>query len=363
MILRTALTALCLVLPGLAIAQSVVVATYDAGLSRFGPGLILQHLVKADDPQIEASIAVIQRLSADVLLLTDTDYDYDNAALFALQDRLRQVGLNYPEALALRPNTGIPTGLDLDHDGALAGPRDAQAYGRFAGQAGMAILSRLPIDRDHIIDFSAFLWRDLPSADRPPDMTDDAKAIQRLSTSGHYAVPVTYAPGKTLTLLIWSATPPVFDGTEDRNGRRNADETALWLHLLHGNLPQIPPATGFYAPPTAPFVLIGVPNLDPNDGQGNPQNLRALLALPAMQDPAPRGASGRIDPHQGGDSALDTAILPKSGIGLRLDMILPSANIKVTEAGVMWPPDTDAFAANLVLASRHRPVWARLTLP
>ena len=360
---RSAIAALWLFCPGLALAQSVLVATYDAGLSSYGPGLVLQHILKANDPQTEAAIAVIQRLNADVLLLTGIDYDYDNKSLFALQDRLRTAGLDYSEALAFRPNTGISTGLDLDHDGAVGGPRDAQAYGRFAGQAGMAILSRLPIDRAHIVDFTPLLWRDLPAADLPPDMTAAAKAIQRLSTAGHYVVPITYFPEKTVNLLIWSATPPVFDGPEDRNGRRNADETALWLHLLAGNLPQIRPANGFFAPPAAPFILIGEPNLDPRDGQGNPQNLNALRTLATLQDPLPRGTSGRIDRHQAGDTALDTAVLPKSGIGLRLDMILPSADISVTEAGVMWPPDTDPFAATLTLASRHRPVWAMLTLP
>lgn len=349
-------------LPGLAAAQGLVFATYHAGLSSYGPGLVLQHIQKANDPETEAAIAVLQHLNADVLLLTGIDYDYDNAALVALQTRLRTSGVDYSEAIAFRPNTGIPTGLDLDHDGALAGPRDAQAYGRFAGQAGMAILSKLPIDRAHIVDLTAFLWKDLPKANLPPDLTADAKTLQRLSTSGHYIVPLSYAPGKTLNLLVWSATPPVFDGVEDRNGRRNADETALWLHVLAGDLPRIAPATGTYSAPTAPFILMGEPNLDPRDGQGNPQNLNALLALPTLQDTQPRGTSGRIDPYQG-DTSRDTALLPKSGIGLRLDMILPSADIEVTESGVLWPPDSDPFAATLTLASRHRPVWARLTLP
>jgi hypothetical protein len=346
--------------PGLALADPVMVATYDAGLSRAGPGLLLQHLTKADDPQIEAAVTVLAALKADVLVLTDFDYDHDGAALAALQVRLRAVGLDYPEALALRPNTGIATGLDLDHDGALAGPRDAQAYGRFAGQAGMAILSRLPIDRGHVIDYSTLLWRDLPGANLPPDLAPEAAALQRLSTAGHYAVPIAYAPGKVLTLLIWAATPPIFDGPEDRNGRRNADETALWLRLLEGKLPKAPDP-GFYTAPNQPFILIGQPNLDPQDGDGLPQNLHALMARPDVQDPAPRGTAGRVDQGRG-DPALDTAVF-KNGWGLRLDMILPSRDIAVEGAGVLWPPEADALSAPLATASRHRPVWLRLTLP
>ena len=354
--------AFCLLLAPAAVhSRDVVVATYDAGMSFSGPGIMLQHLTKADDPQVEAGVAVIAHLNADVLLLTYFDYDYDGVALTALQTRLRALGLEYPEALALRPNTGVPTWLDLNHDGQLSGPRDAQAYGRFAGQAGMAILSRFPIDRDHILDLTGFLWKDLPQADLPPDLAPEAALLQRLSTSGHYVVPLTYDAGKTLTLLVWSATPPVFDGPEDRNGRRNADETSLWLHLLRGTLPSS--ATSAYPVPAAPFVLMGQPNLDPYDGDGKPQAMLDLLAAPFVQDPQPRGTSGRIDPEHTGDPALDTALLGKSDVGLRLDMILPSAGITVAEAFVMWPPSADPFAATLGLASRHRPVWVRLTLP
>ncbi|MBI1169786.1 endonuclease/exonuclease/phosphatase family protein [bacterium] len=330
-------------------------------MSQSGPGLLLQHLTRKDLPAVEAGVAVIGKLDADVLLLTGFDYDYDGSALAALQDRLRGQGLDYPYALALRPNTGVPTGLDLNHDGALNGPRDAQAYGRFAGQAGMALLSRLPIDRAGIRDFTGLLWANLPGADLPPDLTPEARALQRLSTSGHYEIPLTYAPGKTLRLLVWAATPPVFDGPEDRNGRRNADETALWLHLLQGDLPQVPASAGPYPPPQAPFVVMGEANLDPQDGEGKTGPLRALLSL--LQDPAPRGTSGHTDAHHKGDPALDTAYFAKSHMGLRLDYILPSKDIGVTAASVMWPPDSDPFAATLATASRHYPASASLTLP
>lgn len=305
---------------------------------------------------------MIAHLNADVLLLTNFDYDFDGAALSALRKRLVEKGLTYTYGLGLQPNTGIPTWLDLNHDGLLSGPRDAQAYGRFAGQSGMAILSRYPIDTDHIRNFSDLLWKDLPEADLPPDLTPEARLLQRLSTGGHYEVPILYEGGKSLRLLVWSATPPLFDGPEDRNGRRNADETALWLHLLDGTLPQIQPAKGVFPPPETPFVVAGLANLDPDDGEGKPQALRTLLAHPALQDPAPRGTSGHGDPGQRGDPALDTAVL-KSGAGLRLDYLLPSRDITVTESGVLWPPDYDPFAATLATASTHRPVWARVSLP
>lgn len=355
-------TLLLAIIPGLSQAFELKLATYGTAFSFSGPGILLQHLQKADDPKVEMDIDVIIRINADVLVLTNFDYDHDSAALSALRQRLAEKGVTYDNGLGLRPNTGVPTGLDLNHDGLLSGPRDAQGYGRFAGQAGIAILSRYAFERDQIRDFASLLWKNLPGADLPPDMTPEALLLQRLSTAGHYEVPLVYAKGKTLRLLVWSATPPVFDGPEDRNGRRNADETALWVHLLEGTLPQIPPATGTYAKPEKPFVIMGLANLDPTDGDGKPQTLLDLLARPDLQDPAPRGTSGRIDPGHSGDPALDTTVL-KSGAGLRLDYILPSRDVAVVQAGVFWLPDTDPFEAILAAASTHRPVWARLTLP
>ncbi len=356
-------TCLALMLwPGLAAALDVTVATFTTRFSHFGPGLLFQHLQKAVDPHVEEEIKTIVALKADVLLLTNFDYDYDGLALGALQVRLRDLGLVYADALGLQPNTGIPTWLDLNHDGALSGPRDAQAYGRFAGQAGMAILSRYPIDRAHIRDFTALLWKDLPEADLPPDMDQDTRLLQRLSNAGHYEVPLTYAQGKTLRLLVWSATPPLFDGPEDRNGRRNADETALWLHLLDGTLPKIAPEAGVHAPPEEPFVILGQANLDPADGSGKPQSLLALLSHPLLQDPAPRGPASHNDAGQRGDPALDTAAL-KSGAGLRLDYLLPSRNITVQTASVLWPMQRPPLAEVETPTTQHFPVIAQLTLP
>lgn len=334
-------------------AREVTLATWDAGLSRAYPGTLLRDLGKSD-PQSTAAIAVLKKLDADLLVLVGIDYDYGGEALAALRQRLAAAGLAYPHALALRPNTGVPTGLDLNHDGQLGGANDAQGYGRFPGQAGIAVLSKYPLDKTQLRDFSGFLWKDLPHADLPPDMTPRAKAVQRLATTGFYDLAVAIGP-TTLHLLIWAATPPVYDGPEDRNGRRNADETAFWSDLLAGKLP--------FRPPEKPFILIGQPNLDPNDGAGKPAALRALLANPEVQDPQPRGAPGRNDPGQKGDPALDTALL-KNGSGLRLDMILPSAGLKVTASGVLWPAPTDPMSKTLAAAaSYHFPVWVSISLP
>jgi Endonuclease/Exonuclease/phosphatase family len=203
-------------------------------------------LNRGEDPKVAAVVQVIVALNADVLLLTAMDYDLRGAALTALADRLAIAGAVYPHRLALRPNTGVATGLDLDGNGRFGEPRDAMGYGHFAGEGGMALLSRFPIDTEKMRDFSGFLWVDLPNT-LMPDNDPAIRALQMLSTTGMYEVPVLTKHGP-IRLLAYYATPPVFDGPEDRNGRRNHDETAFWTQLIAGNLP--------FAPPKPPFVVL-----------------------------------------------------------------------------------------------------------
>lgn len=325
---------------GAAAAEPLRIATFHAELSRDGPGLLLRDILRSD-PQVEAAAQVIAFADPDVLVLLGIDYDYGLVALGAFADRVAAKGAVYPYRFALRPNTGRATGLDMDGDGRLGGPRDAQGYGRFAGEGGMAVLSRLPIDSAGVRDFSGLLWRDLPGAILPDGMAPEVRDAQRLSTTGHWEVPVRLAGGGTLRLLAWHASPPVFDGPEDRNGRRNHDEAALWLRLLDGTLPD--------APPAAPFVLLGDANMDPDRSEGRPDALRLLLAHPGLQDPRPEGAG----------SGLATADFPEAGQPgrMRADYLLPSAGLALRASGVVWPEDGDPFLPVVQAASRHRLVW------
>ncbi len=337
-------------------------ATFNADLTREGPGLLLRDILTAKDPQVEAAAAVVAAAAPDVILLTGIDYDLDGVALAAFAGRVAAAGADYPYRIALRPNTGMATGLDLDGDGRMGGPGDAQGFGRFAGEGGMAVLSRLPLGQT--TDYSAVLWRDLPgNLMAGAGLAEETAAVQRLSTTGHWAVPVDLPGGGPLTLLAWLATPPVFDGPEDRNGRRNHDEAAFWLRLLDGELP--------FAPPAAPFVLLGDANLDPVDGEGRAEALLALLADPRLQDVRPESAGAAAAAAQGGASArqrgpaaLDTADWPDApGPGnMRVDYVLPSAGLAVEKAGVWWP-DSGPAADTAAAASRHRLVYVDIRLP
>lgn len=309
-----------------------------------------------------AATAIIADIQPDILLLTEFDYDHGAMALTALATALRLQGLDYPHLFALRPNAGLATGLDLDGNGRTGEGRDAMGYGRFAGDGGLAILSRWPIDSDTVQDFSALLWRDLPGATLPqvdglPFPSAQAQSRQRLSSTGHWVVPVRPDAGPPLTLLVWSATPPVFDGPEDANGLRNRDELRLWQAYLDGGLPGA-------ALPDGPYVLLGNANLDPDDGAGLHDAMAGFLADARWQDPLPASGGGTLaaDPGQSGDPGLDTADWPDGSPGnLRVSYVLPSADLTIAAAAVVWPGPDDPQAGLLgpdgLGAGPHRMVW------
>lgn len=251
-------------------------------------------------------LSPILSAAPDVLLLTNIDHDADAAALTALRDTLAVRGLDYPHLFTRRPNSGLITDIDLDGDGRTRGARDAMGYGRFAGDGGQAILSRYPISL--MADHSDALWIDTPGsliAD-----TDPGRDIQRLASTAFWAVAVD-APDTPVTLLTIGATPPVFDGPEDRNGRRNHDEVLFWTHWMD-DLP-------------GHRVVIGYLNLDPDRGDGLRRAAQTLLADPRLQDPLP---------------GQPTVTWDSTG-PMRVSYILPDASLTVIDAGIM-PPDDNA---------------------
>lgn len=304
-----------------------------------------------------AVVDVIVQTRPDILTLQGIDYDLGGRALAALGDRLAEAGHPMPHRFAARPNSGLRTGHDHDGDGRTTGARDAQGFGRFPGQGGMAVLSRYPIDGPGVRDFSVMLWADLPGAVLPqrdgglfpaPELYE----VQRLSSVAHWDVPVLLGMG-TLHVLTFHATPPVFDGPEDRNGQRNRDELRLWPLYLQGALPGPPP-------PAARYVLMGDANLDPHDGEGSGAAMQALLAGPLFQDPQPAspGGAAAANPGQRGDPALDTTDWDDPAPGnLRVDYVLPSPDLRVIGAGIHWPAPGEAGAEGAAAASRHRLVW------
>lgn len=348
----TLVWAVCTCVAGAVSADTLRVATWNAELSRDGPGLLLRDIVKAEDPQIAAAARIIAGLAPDVLLMQNVDYDMELRALRAFRDRVAAEGLRYDTVFALRPNTGMATGLDMDGDGRLGEPEDAQGHGDFTGQGGMAILSRYPIDDAGVRDLSHILWRDVPQAmlpfvDGAPFPSERAHAVLRLADVAQWAVPVLHDSGQ-ITLLAFHANAPVFDGPEDRNGRRNHDQLRFWQHYLDGV---------FGPAPDARFVLLGHANQDPQRGEGIKAGITALLADGRLQDPRPQRAAA--PPGDPPEATVDwPRVTPPQ---MRVSYVLPSRDWRVADAGVYWPVN-GTEADEVATASRHRLVWVDLAL-
>lgn len=324
------------------------IATWNAELSRKGPGVLLRDIASGEDREVLSAVSHILKTAPDVLVLTGIDTDFEGHTARAFATALAQSGNEYPYVFSRISNAGLSTGRDLDKDGRFGQASDAQSYGEFHGQGGLAVLSRLPIDFEQITDFSAMLWRDLPQARLPVDFYDAGDLdLLRLSSTNHWDVPILWGATQ-IHMLAFYATTPVFDGEEDRNGLRNADEIALWRHYLDGQL--------VAAAPNASFVVVGDANLDPNDGDGRIEEMQALLADPRLQDPQPRSTHAKniANEAQTGDPTLDTADWddPEPG-NLRVDYVLPSADLKVIDAGVSWSLASNTDGALF----RHGLVW------
>ncbi len=354
---------------------AVRVAVFNVALSRRAPGALVQEFRLGGSAQIDAVAEIVQRVRPDILLLNELDHDVKGEALRLFAETLAQGrggadGIAYPHRFAAPSNTGLLTGHDLDGDGRVARPRDAQGFGFYEGQFGMALLSRFPLGP--VRTFQSFRWRDMPGALIPPGhYPPEAEGALRLSSKSHWDV-ASETPGGRLHVLASHPTPPVFDGPEDANGRRNADEIRFWARYLDGEgwMTDDSGAAGGAAP--GPVVVLGDLNSDPADGDGRRAAIRALLAHPRLQDPAPESAGGRAaaDPDHAGDPARDTAAFGRNpGPGsLRVDYALPSRDMAVTGAGVFWPPPGDPLRrlvgeGDAPISSDHRLVWVDLRLP
>lgn len=319
-------------------AETLRLATFHTDLARDGPGLLLRDILRGEDEQISAVLQVITEVAPDILLLQDIDYDAGGQTLSALAGELADAGLAYPYRLALRPNRGRPTGLDLNGDGYLGDAADAHGFGFYNGHGGTALLSRHPFG-EGILDHAEFLWRDLPGSQAPQVLRADALEVLRLNSVSAWEVPMQIGSTR-FTLLATHASAPVFDGPEDRNGRRNEDQLRFWRLRLEGWAPE-----GLPDLQENPVVM-GVFNADRERGEARREGLVSLLDHPALQDPEPFSEAGA-------DATVDW---PDPGPGrMRVSYILPSRDLVVSGSGVHW---SDASGD----ASRHRLVWVDLEI-
>ena len=234
----------------------------------------------------------------------------------------------------------------------------------------------LPIDAATVRSFRLMPWIALPGALLPARADGGAfpsaegRTALRLSSRAHWDVPVRLPGGGTLHLLASDPTPPLFDGAEGFNRRRNHDEVAFWTAYLDGTAFRDDAGLSAAAPP-GPLVVLGDLGIDPVDGAGMKGAITALLAHPRLVDPRPEGEGGAAaagagaNARQRGPAAADTADWrDEPGPGnLRVDYVLPSRELAVVASGVFWPAPGHPLAEAAVAASAHRLVWVDVALP
>ncbi len=332
--------------------------------------------------QLRKAAEIIQRVSPDILLVNEIDFDpqcRQNALLF--RDRYlgnSQTGqppIDYPYAFFAPVNTGVLTGQDLDRDGRTDSPEDAHGFGHYPGEYGMALYSRFPIDADAARTFQTFLWKDMPGHlmpdgrdGRPGYYSPEQARILRLSSKSHWDVPVLVF-NHPVHILASHPTPPIYDGPEDRNGRRNHDENRFWADYISGES-----TTGYIVDDQGRrgglaqgnlFAILGDLNSDPmkmeeHAAYSRPTILQ-ILQHDRVQDPKPRSLGSAVEADgYPGDKTTRT-----SHFG-RVDYVLPCRELRVQDAGVFWPPPGDPtcpLVNDPDPASDHHLVWIDARLP
>ncbi|MEL6381247.1 MAG: esterase-like activity of phytase family protein [Cyanobacteria bacterium J06626_18] len=358
---------------------SIRFASFNASLNRSAGGELITDLSTPDNLQAHAIAETIQRNNPDVVLVNEFDFDAEGEAAALFQENYLSVSQNgvdpveYPFVYVAPSNTGVPSGLDLNNDGTTDGPNDAFGFGFYPGQFGFVIYSKHPIVEEEVRTFQEFLWADMPDALLPEDPLDadgngdtanwftpeELEAV-RLSSKNHVDLPVE-VDGEVIHVLASHPTPPVFDGPEDLNGRRNFDEIRFWADYINGEdyIYDDAGVSGGLAD-GANFVIMGDQNSDPNDGDSIPGAIQQLLddllvntsitpSSAGGPDAAERQGSNNADHLT--DPAFDTADFGEAQFGgpgnLRVDYALPSSTLDIVDAEVFWLPDEDPLFERL----------------
>lgn len=328
----------------------------------FASDLLFNKLSGPDFQHGKNIAAIIQRTRPDVLLLNEFDFVGNRAAIaLFLQKYLsvsqrNQLPIHYPYVYVAPVNTGVISDYDLNNDGQISLPNDAWGFGYFPGHYGMALLSRYPIDYENVRTFQHFKWSDMPNALKPfnaetnnPYYPEHIWQKLRLSSKSHWDIPIKIDDHRVLHVLAAHPVPPVFDGQENRNGRRNHDELRLLADYV-SNRQYIYDDENVFGGLAAKskFVMLGDFNADPLKGESLKNGIGRLTHHPLINaDCVPTN----------GDSSDTTSWK------LRVDYVLPSNNLSVKGCGIFWPSDKEPLAELMTsrdLSSDHRLVWLDL---
>ncbi|SMY35861.1 Endonuclease/Exonuclease/phosphatase family protein [Photobacterium malacitanum] len=356
------------------------VAMYNISMSDTEPEKILALTSSSNNPRLRRLAAIIQHAAADVILLCEFDHlgaGGDDGALANFCDNYLSVGqydqrpIKYPYRLCPATNTGLLTGIDLNNDGVISLPADGMGFGHFHGNFGFVLLSKYPIQNENIRSWQHMLWNKMPNALIPRDFySDEAIDILRLSSKNHLIVPIEYDQ-QVINLVCCHPTPPVFDGPERRNAKRNHDEIQLVCDILD-NVDYLEDDRGNRGGLSneQSFIVLGDLNADVVDGDGLKAPIKQLLNHSRIHQQVSHGA---LTPKSDGGSEYRPWQRRKGRRnewthlgGMRLDYVLPSDDLTVLDSGVFWPSKKhplrqlildDKGREKPTAGSDHRLVW------
>ena len=338
---------------------------------------LFRELATGENSQIKNIAEIIQRVRPDVILLNEFDYTDDETRgikMFLTRylnvSQQGQSPIDYPHYFVAPVNTGVGSGLDLNRDGRnTEAEGDAWGYGKYPGQYAMALLSRYPIDKEHIRTFQRFLWKDLPQNTMASIKLEsgetwysaEATKVMRLSSKSHWDVPLVI-DGQRFNILASHPTPPVFDGPENRNGYRNHDELMFWSLYLSGSKAIYDDLGTFGGFEGKGFAIMGDLNASVEKGDAIVAGIKSLVEHSLVfQMPAPssEGAKQHTPDEPGSESHT-------AGWRMRADYVLVSKQgLEVKDSGVFWPVNEDPLARlvkDRASSSDHRLVWVDITL-
>ncbi len=373
----------------LAQAEQIRVATFNVSMdatnyvedvNKITGNELFELLASGEHQQIKNIAEIIQHIRPDIILLNEFDYiSDDKKGVLAFTENYlakSQSGnepIEYLYYYTAPVNTGVDSGHDLNKDGVASGTKDdAFGFGFYPGQYGMVLLSRFPIDTDSIRTFQLFKWQDMPNnqlvgivdENDKPWYSIAAQQDLRLSSKSHWDIPVN-VNGKTLHILASHPTPPVFDGPENRNGKRNHDEVRFWVDYISGKqqgsyIYDDKGHTGGFMGQR--FVVMGDLNSSMTEGDSHKQAIVDLLTHSKVNgDYIPKSEGGKIHTPNNPLSATHTA-----GWRMRADYVLPSkSGISIQGGEVFWPRQKEPLyrlIKNRSSSSDHRLVWLDMAI-
>ncbi|OEE83687.1 endonuclease [Enterovibrio norvegicus FF-162] len=351
-------------------------ATFNVAMSADQPDRVFSSLRNADSERFNRIAAIIQHCQPDVLLLCEFDHHGEGGddgmlayfqSHYLNQSQYGQCPITYPFQYLPPTNTGLPL---FDGEEISSAPERAHGFGRHHGQYGFILLSKYPLDIDNARSWQSFLWQSMPNTRMPRHYFDHAVEQRlRLSSKNHVAIPVNVGE-HTVHVVACHPTPPVFDGAEKRNLKRNADEIRL-LHDILKNESYLVDDKGLVGglAEGSSFVVMGDLNADQTNGEGDKAVIAQLIGDTRIQ-PFPIPQSGGAAHFVRGRHVRNKNQATHQR-GLRLDYVLPSKDLQVKETGVFWPAPDDQLLTLLLddvgkfrasATSDHRLVWADICL-